>query len=106
MNLKPWHKVTAVLLNLAIVIFLVYEIFKTPIYSEGDLNSARSYAVSLAKEGDIERALQRLQALIDYAPDNKKLRYDYITVLIWADKKDEALAELSTLDLTHAPFGF
>ncbi|WP_281950494.1 poly-beta-1,6 N-acetyl-D-glucosamine export porin PgaA [Nitrosophilus kaiyonis] len=50
-----------------------------------------SYAIKHAKEGKIEIALKELKKLYKKYPNNKKLYFDYITILGWAGKYEEVI---------------
>lgn len=60
-------------------------------------------AIEQARSGQTELALQQLRALATEHPDRKKYIYDYMQVLLWAERNDEVLQEAENLDLQIAP---
>jgi len=60
-------------------------------------------AVTQARQGEYEAALRRLAALLKAYPDNKAVRYDYISVLAWAGRDDEVLVQSSQIEFAQAP---
>ncbi len=60
-------------------------------------------AVALARRGQYEPALQRLSALVAAYPSQRRFRHDYISVLAWAGRDVEVLAQLPGINLKQAP---
>lgn len=65
--------------------------------------AAYQQAIEQARSGRTTIALQQLRALATGHPDRKKYLYDYMQVLLWADRNDEVLTEAENLDLHEAP---
>ena len=82
---------------------MVFEMFRTPIYSESDLEAARSAAVEMAREGDLENAEIRLRALAEYAKTNQKLWQDYLLILHWQGKNSQAITLLEKVEMNRSP---
>lgn len=60
-------------------------------------------AVAQARHGEFEAALKRLTALLEAYPEKTVFRHDYISVLAWAGRDDEVLAQSSRIDFSQAP---
>jgi len=60
-------------------------------------------AVAQARQGEYEAALKRLAALLEAYPAKSIFRYDYISVLAWAGRDEEVLAQSSRIDFLQAP---
>lgn len=60
-------------------------------------------AVAQARQGEHEAALKRLAALLTAYPENPAVRYDYLSVLAWAGRDEEVLAQSSQLDFAQVP---
>lgn len=60
-------------------------------------------ALDLARAGRYEQALPQFRWLLTLAPDDKRLRGDYLVVLGWAGKDAEALAEFQRFDPASVP---
>ncbi|MCK9607289.1 MAG: poly-beta-1,6 N-acetyl-D-glucosamine export porin PgaA [Methylomonas sp.] len=60
-------------------------------------------AIEQARAGQTEIALQQLRTLASEHPDRKRYIYDYMQVLLWAERNDEVLREAENLDLQIAP---
>ncbi|HFE31964.1 MAG TPA: poly-beta-1,6 N-acetyl-D-glucosamine export porin PgaA, partial [Gammaproteobacteria bacterium] len=60
-------------------------------------------AVAQARQGEYQVALKRLAALLEAYPDNAAFRYDYISVLAWAGRDDEVLAQSAQIDFAQVP---
>lgn len=65
--------------------------------------AAYQQAIEQARSGQTESALQQLRALVTAHPDRKTYIYDYMQVLLWAERNDEVLREAESLDLQSAP---
>lgn len=65
--------------------------------------AAYQRAIEQARSGQTEIALQQLRTLATEHPDRKKYIYDYMQVLLWAERNDEVLREAENLDLQTAP---
>ncbi len=61
-------------------------------------------AVSLARQGQTEKALSLLEPIVKRRPEDKKLLRDYVVILGWANKDREALAMAPKVGLENAPF--
>jgi len=59
-----------------------------------NLIAAHDKAIQLARQGKHDQALLIIKPLLDAQPNNKKLFYDYLTVLSWAER-DQEIIELS-----------
>ncbi len=60
-------------------------------------------AVAQARQGEYDSALQRLSVLVKAYPARPLFLHDYISVLAWAGRDDEVLAQLPRLDLKRTP---
>lgn len=60
-------------------------------------------AVTQARSGRYDVALEHLSALVESHPSRKVFLYDYISVLSWAGRDEEVLALSSRTDLKQAP---
>jgi biofilm PGA synthesis protein PgaA len=60
-------------------------------------------AVRLARDGRHDAALAALQALASERPDDRRIRFDTIVVLGWAQRDAQALALAADTDLADAP---
>jgi biofilm PGA synthesis protein PgaA len=60
-------------------------------------------AVQEANNGHLSTAITSLSSLLEIEPDNQRVLYDYITILVWNDEDKEALNQLSKIDLEKAP---
>lgn len=69
--------------------------------SKADLK--HQHAVQLARQGHNDQALRMLRELTEAFPAKADYRYDYITVLGWAEHYREVLAEAPHLRLADAP---
>lgn len=67
------------------------------------LTNAREDAVRLARRGDYDTALKRLEHLRKMAPDNDALLWDYIAVLSWAGQDDKVRRLRQRNDMSRAP---
>lgn len=85
-------RVSSLLIPTLVIAVLVHEIWTTPVYTDRELASMREAAVALARQGDIETALEKLRALSEVAPRDRTIWGDYLTVLVRARRDDEALA--------------
>ncbi len=66
-------------------------------------NAEHRAAVALARQGDHEAALKRLAALLAAYPEKAVFRYDYISVLAWAGRDEEVVAQSARIDFAQAP---
>ncbi|WP_200763692.1 poly-beta-1,6 N-acetyl-D-glucosamine export porin PgaA [Nitrosophilus alvini] len=62
------------------------------------------YAIQMARSGKIAQAIKELEKLYKRNPDFKPILYDYITVLGWGGRDDEAIALSIGLDPLKMPF--
>ncbi len=60
-------------------------------------------AINLARDGDIQSSLKELNRLYKKYPNDKKLLYDYITVLGWGERDKEVLKMASKVDFNDSP---
>ncbi len=67
------------------------------------LASEHRTAVAEARQGRHDSALRRLSALVKAHPSQSVFRHDYISVLSWAGRDEEVLAQLPHIDLTRTP---
>ncbi len=86
---------SALLIPTIVLAVLLREFWITPIYSDGELAVMREAAVALARQGDIEAALEKLRALSEVAPKDRAIWGDYLTELVRARRDAEALALFS-----------
>lgn len=70
--------------------------------SEKDGRTVRQ-AVLLARKGQTDRAISLLKPIVKRRPGDQKLLGDYIVILGWAGKDEEALAFAHGIDLEKAP---
>lgn len=73
------------------------------LYTHDQYLAARHKAVQVAREGNRETALTSLERLLKLEPDNNGALNDYITILIWDEQYEEALAFLPRLDIDEIP---
>lgn len=69
---------------------LIYEFWITPVYSDRELAFMRESAVALARQGDVDVALEKLRALSEVAPHDRAIWGDYLTELVRAGRIDDA----------------
>jgi biofilm PGA synthesis protein PgaA len=60
-------------------------------------------AVQEAKNGHLSTAIKSLSGLLEIEPDNQRILYDYITILVWNKNDKQALNQLSKIELEKAP---
>ncbi|MEK7323559.1 MAG: tetratricopeptide repeat protein [Pseudomonadota bacterium] len=60
-------------------------------------------AIQLARDGQNDAALPLLHELSEVYPDRQEYLYDYIAVLSWAERYEDALAQRPRLHLPEAP---
>lgn len=72
--------------------FLVVAIIPGPVFSQHE------NAVKLAREGKYNQAITILETLLKKKPTDKSLLYDYIVVLSWAGKDEEALVSFKKIE--------
>ena len=60
-------------------------------------------AVAQARQGQYDSALRRLSELVKTYPSRRSYLYDYISVLAWAGRDAEVLAQLPRIDLQQTP---
>lgn len=82
---------TSLLIPTFVLAVLLHEFLTIPVYTDRELDSMRESAVALAREGDIENALEKLRALSEVAPDNRAIWGDYLTELVRAGRDADAL---------------
>ncbi|MDY0184638.1 MAG: poly-beta-1,6 N-acetyl-D-glucosamine export porin PgaA [Desulfuromonadaceae bacterium] len=61
------------------------------------------HAIELARQGELDGALERLAVLYAAYPEDRNLFYDYLAVLGWAERDTEAAVLTRQLPLTEAP---
>ncbi len=71
-------------------------------YSERE-DALRQEAVKQARGGHLEDSLQSLQQLYNRNPANRKVAYDYLTVLGWAERDAEVVILADSMELDEAP---
>jgi biofilm PGA synthesis protein PgaA len=81
----------SLLIPAVVLAVLIYEILTTPIYSDREISAMREAAVRRAEAGEVEQALEQLQALVAVAPDDRAAWGDYLTVLVRHGRADEAI---------------
>ena len=69
----------------------------------GSLSERRKAAMNDAREGHFDVALPALSALTAEVPDDIGIKADYIVVLTWAKKNEEALALAKSINLEKTP---
>ncbi len=98
------QRLISILVPTLVLGVLISEIMLTPFYSQGELAHAREVSVDMAIEGDFEGAIGRFEALVDIAPKDQKVWADYISVLLSAERQEQAFALADQhLDLEAAP---
>jgi biofilm PGA synthesis protein PgaA len=70
---------------------LINEIVHTPIYTDRELASFRERDVAMARRGEFDEALRALKALSEIVPDDPLVWGDYLSVLAWARRDQEAV---------------
>lgn len=60
-------------------------------------------AISLARQGKMEQAISIMEPMVKQHPEDKKLIGDYLVILGWAGKDQEALSVSEGMDLGAAP---
>lgn len=70
---------------------LVNEVLNTPIYTDRELASFRERDLELARSGNYDEALGSLKALTEIVPGDPLVWGDYLSVLIWAHRDQEAV---------------
>lgn len=95
MNNHRTHVALAFLISLA----FSYQLLA----AEPSVSQRRQAALSDAREGRFEAALSTLQALTTEAPNDISIKADYIVVLTWTKKNQEALDFAKSINLQTAP---
>jgi len=92
--------------NLLVVYILVNEMVFSPIYPDTQIQSARDQAATLAQQGQLDEAEQRLKSILKLVPKNQSVWIDYLVVLSWNNKHELALTKISEVLLDEAPHYF
>ncbi|MGD8743543.1 MAG: hypothetical protein PVH46_08965, partial [Granulosicoccaceae bacterium] len=86
------HSVTRQALLSGLALFAVFQSV-----SAGAVSYAE--ALRLAREGDTAAALLQFEELLQLAPDDRRLRYDYIVTLQWAGRNEAVLQQAGRIRL-------
>ncbi|MCQ8102876.1 poly-beta-1,6 N-acetyl-D-glucosamine export porin PgaA [Methylomonas sp. SURF-2] len=73
------------------------------VLAQSTVEAAYQQALDQARSGDTAAALPQLRALASEYPERKNYLYDYMQVLLWADRNEDVLNEAENLDLSTAP---
>ena len=68
-----------------------------------DVQTRQYEAVNLARAGEVDEALQIIASLRATTPDDQSLLYDETTILAWAGRDTEVMANAAQLDPETAP---
>lgn len=85
------HKIAKV----AVFFYIIF--IAWPVFCQEDMPSSieelnlHKKAIEYAREGDFKQALELIKKLVEERPDSPGLVFDYITVLSWAGKCQEAV---------------
>ncbi|MGD8514111.1 MAG: poly-beta-1,6 N-acetyl-D-glucosamine export porin PgaA, partial [Granulosicoccaceae bacterium] len=90
------HSVTRQALLSGLALFAVFQSV-----SAGAVSYAE--ALRLAREGDTAAALLQFEELLQLAPDDRRLRYDYIVTLQWAGRNEAVLQQAGRIRLDASP---
>ena len=60
-------------------------------------------AIQEANNGHLSNAITSLSSLLEIEPNNQRVIYDYITILVWNNEDKKALNQLSKIELEQAP---
>jgi biofilm PGA synthesis protein PgaA len=60
-------------------------------------------AIQQANNGHLSTAITSLASLLEIEPDNQRVLYDYITILVWNEDNKQALNQLPKIELEQAP---
>lgn len=93
---RPQHALAAAVLTLLTAGWL-------PSATAGTDEQEYRQALQLARNGRHDQALERLAALVQRHPDDKRYLYDYIVVLGWAERDRDALTAAAGLELAQTP---
>jgi biofilm PGA synthesis protein PgaA len=83
--------------------------FSEPLYAvetnslDTDLDARRHLALVSAQNGDFDESFIAYSSLIKDFPDSVAIKFDYIVVLTWAKKNQEALDLSKLIDINTAP---
>ncbi|WP_457598827.1 poly-beta-1,6 N-acetyl-D-glucosamine export porin PgaA [Hydrogenimonas sp.] len=86
-------------LRTLLISLLLYSMFGGALHARTD----HEKAVSLARQGQTDRAADMLRQLYRSDPKNRRLLHDLITVLSWGGFDKEALSYRNRIDLDRAP---
>ncbi len=96
-------QITSFIILGTILFVFYYEFLETPFLNAVELNSTRENAVQLANQGELEKAIEIFEALIDVAPNDKKVWGDYLLVNLRSKGEREALSLVSEKSLELIP---
>ncbi|QPK62837.1 poly-beta-1,6 N-acetyl-D-glucosamine export porin PgaA [Methylomonas sp. LL1] len=73
------------------------------LFAQATEEESYQQALEQARSGQTKPALEQLKRLANAYPHQTKYLYDYLQVLLWAERDDEVLREAERVDLTLAP---
>ncbi len=71
--------------------------------TQAEQNQRHRHAVTLARQGQIKKALRLLEQEIQHYPQRKQYFYDYLQVLFWDGQYQQVLQQSQPLELTKLP---
>ncbi len=89
--------------TLSVVIISLNLLIFTSLALANDNDTGYQTALTLAREGKLQKSISIFQDILARQPDNLRYHYDYILILNWAGKNDEVLAESQKIALAKAP---
>lgn len=84
-------RLTSIAVPVVVLGVLVNEVINTPIYTDRELASFRERDLEMARRGEHEEALRSLKALTEIVPGDPLVWGDYLTVMTWAHRDQEAV---------------
>lgn len=86
-----------------ILLFSIFFSLEAGAFTSQEANQQYQQALQLARSGKARQALPTLLDLVNKFPQIKHYHYDYILVLLWADKNQEVINRSYKIDLSLAP---
>lgn len=96
-------QLTSLLILGTILFVFYYEFLETPFLNGAELNTTREKAVHLANNGELEKSIEIFEALIDVAPNDKKIWGDYLLITLRSKGEQQALSLLREKPLDLIP---
>ena len=84
-------RLTSLAVPVVVLGVLVNEILTTPIYTDRELAAFRERDLEMARRGEFDEALRALKALTEIVPNDPLVWGDYLTVMTWARRDQEAV---------------